>query len=64
MGPLVSPLVTDLLLKYSDRNIFEYFIGQTGHVTRLQTRLFWESSSHTAKIRLHLNSVQQDLTTE
>ena len=39
MGPLVSPLVTDLLLKYSDRNIFEYFIRRTGHVTRSRTRL-------------------------
>ena len=42
MGPLVSPLVTDLLLIYSDRNIFEYFIWRTGHVTRSRTRLITE----------------------
>ena len=39
MGPLVSPLVIDLILKYSDPNNFEYFIRRTGHVTRSRTRL-------------------------
>ena len=34
-----NTIVTDLLLKYSDRNIFEYFIRRTGHVTRSRTRL-------------------------
>ena len=48
MGPLVSPLVTDLLLKYSDRNIFEYFISELDMSQGRELALCGHSSLYTS----------------